>query len=428
MRFLKLKEKIIRNRPELIFSLFISFFLIIAGYFANNWPLFTGEDLDSYAMGAYSKHVLSRGNDGVKFDSVVFINTAFDKDLADVYDDDDINNSYLGNTDITNRKTLLRFLEMLDSVDYKYLIIDIRFAKGLCSKDPNIDRMLFDRIYQMDKCIVAADKRTELIEDSLDSKSGLTNYWSTITSTNFVRYQYFEDKEYLPLRVYNDLMNRGSLSTIKHWHPFGTDGIGRYFGIFWQGGHLCQNSIFLQFEFADRNGKLLFDEDAHFGCLLYQDRYLEMGKRYANVKDSIKDERINGMKSYFKDKYIIIGNTKEDIHDTYAGPQPGPVILFNAIHALEHNKHIVYYWQLILLFILYFSINFCILKDISITSLFKIEEPITKFLVGFLTFSSVIFIFHFLEWIFGFSSYSFLIPIIVFSVIKFVKGHFYTIS
>ena len=58
-----------------------------------------------------------------------FINISHDRQLVSI----DPRDSTAGNIDITDRAKLLAFLQMLerDNVPYKYILLDIRFEKGL---------------------------------------------------------------------------------------------------------------------------------------------------------------------------------------------------------------------------------------------------------------------------------------------------------
>ena len=55
--------------------------------------------------------------------------------------------------------------------------------------------------------------------------------------------------------------------------------------------------------------------------------------------------------SYLKNRYVLIGDFENDIHNTYLNKQPGTLILFNAYWHLHHNRQILSVWYLIILYI-----------------------------------------------------------------------------
>ena len=87
------------HRQGLIFSLISSVLLIIATYFTNKFPLFTGENLNQFFFTEYSNTIL--GNQKIEtYDDVIFINTSYDGNLVPAYED----NYVVGNSKITDRK------------------------------------------------------------------------------------------------------------------------------------------------------------------------------------------------------------------------------------------------------------------------------------------------------------------------------------
>ena len=66
-------------------SLAISIALIIIGYFSNNWPLFTGENLSLYTRMEFIRNLFDSKEDD--FSGAFFVNTSMDKQLIDVYED-----------------------------------------------------------------------------------------------------------------------------------------------------------------------------------------------------------------------------------------------------------------------------------------------------------------------------------------------------
>ncbi|MFY8026132.1 MAG: hypothetical protein ACOVNO_12305 [Sediminibacterium sp.] len=59
---------------------------------------------------------------------------------------------------------------------------------------------------------------------------------------------------------------------------------------------------------------------------------------------------------YLQNKYILIGDFENDVHDTYLNAQPGLLILFNAYLHIEHERHILSIWYLLLLYLLIYLV------------------------------------------------------------------------
>lgn len=60
---------------------------------------------------------------------------------------------------------------------------------------------------------------------------------------------------------------------------------------------------------------------------------------------------------YLKNRYILVGDFKQDLHDTYLNTQPGSLILFNAFWQLQAQRQIVSIWYLVVLYLfIYFLV------------------------------------------------------------------------
>ena len=108
-------------------------------------------------------------------DSLLFVNVCYDKQLTDVYDEDGFK---LGNIDITNRQSLLRFLDILSQRDdYKFIVLDVFFEDGLQTKS---DSLLFARIASMERIVVPAMRSSELaFKEVLGEKAYISDYTTT---------------------------------------------------------------------------------------------------------------------------------------------------------------------------------------------------------------------------------------------------------
>lgn len=411
------KMKIINRKyinRKLITSILISAFLCLFGYFSNNWPLFTGENLVLHSTIDYLQHKISifANDEKVK---ALFVNTSFDKQLIEVYEDP---SNPLGNTEITDRKKLLRFLKLLSNTDYGFVVLDIRFDESLLDKEhPELDKELFSYIKSMPRCIVATHKDMKIIGD-LQAKSALADYKSTITSTNFVRYEYFDSIPTIPLYIYNEQQKSKGLDTICYRHE-------KFINFYHEGNALCQNSVFLEFScegFGELSGTKSFT-----GSLrnIQEYNYRNLGQHYVNREDSI--EALNFLKADLNklgdNAIVFVGNMTEDLHDTYAGLQPGMVILNNAIDALSKGRHYVYASHQAIMFIVYLMLSLCILykKGISdlLPALWRKKHAFLSFMLQMLSLTSVLFIVELSEIKMFHTTTNFFFTLLFFAIMKF---------
>lgn len=426
------KDKITQYKREIFYSMFISLFLLFAGYFSNNLPLFTGENLKMYArMESLNKWL---GIEEEECDSVMYINTCFDKELIPAIKQYDVNSQIdtLGNIGITSRQDLYQFLNLLKDVNYKYLIIDLTFSKDLHSNNQvfneltgdstNIDILLFDLIKKMKRVVIARPLKEDLLDKELEPISANAYYYSTATETNFVRYHYFDDIPSIPLTVYNNLRAEHKLTTIKCQYPFGCKSLS-FFSWYNQGWDLCYNSLFLDFRILDEEGLHIGENFNTKNGFTIINEIPDIGRNIVDKLNSSRKDTQEWLKDYCKDKYVIVGNMYEDLHDTYAGPQQGPVILYKAIKALENEVHIVSLWQMLILFIIYFFIALFILARKSIYNwipfVSKTKYGLLHFVLDVFSFTAVFFIYHFIEYMTHRVSFSFIIPVIIFTALKF---------
>ena len=312
-----------RKKVALLVSLCNVFVLSILSYILNNQPLFTGEDLNSFAWMEILKERLGM-EDSVRKDNALFVNVAYDKQLIDLSDEYGMP---IGNTDITDRTKLLYFLQMLDSTkQYAYVFLDVRFEKG-CEM-PEVDSLLFSTIGKMKNVVVASHADIEQADGLPNEKTAISDYDATIIATNFLRYRYsFGNKQSMALYAYHELKGN---EIKRHGHL-----------VYTCDNRLCHNSLFVNFpiedfrEYDNNNDKAYYN----LGC------------------DLIENYSYDDIGTLTKGKYIVIGDMIEDMHDTYSGPTPGSVITFYAFRALMDGKHFVKIWLVLLMTMVYFTIS-----------------------------------------------------------------------
>lgn len=349
--------------------------------------MFTGEDLNHYAWMEVLKSKLEIEKQVDKGD-VLFVNVAYDKQLIEVSDEFGMPK---GNADITDRTKLLSLLQMLHATNkYTYIFLDIRFEKGFVA--PEVDSLLFSEILSMRNVVVAAHTDVDIADSSLVKKSAISDYDATIVATNFVRYRYsYDGKPSMPLYAYRELEGK---TINKHGFIYTCD------------GRLCYNSLFVDFPIEK------FDEFDEKGQKVYYNLGSDLLDNYS--------EKDFGVLT--KGKYIVIGDMIEDLHDTYSGLKPGSVITFYAFKALMNEKHIVRFWLVFLMAMVFFAISFSLFSHQSIIGRIpfvrKSKSRILHFtasLIGYTLLLSVVVIVLDLFW--GVST-SILLPSIYFAIQK----------
>ena len=296
-------------------------FLTFCSYVWNNLPLYTGEDITQLSHIQWFWEVVGGRTVDEELDSALFINVSYDKQLVEHRDAD---GESLGKTDVTDRTKLLELLRMAEEADnYKYLILDVRFEKNNYQSS---DLALFKQLKGMKRVVTATHRDITTPAEFPSSKSALADYYSTITATNFERYEYVGGgKPSVPLFAYKEMTGKDMEET----------------GCFvTSDGKLCQKSLFLKFP------------SVHFDKVMANgdQRYYELGRDMLGDLQEDFAEMADG-------KVIVVGNFVEDMHDTYIGMKPGPYILYKALRALERGDHLVNWWHQLMWGLIYFLIS-----------------------------------------------------------------------
>ena len=330
-RFIEYKEFVKQRKKALIVSLINVVVLLLLSYFISNQALFTGEDLNQYAWMEWVKNKLGLSREIEENKDVVFVNVAYDKQLIDRHDNYGMS---VGNVDITDRRKIYAFLEILQRTDvYKYIFMDVRFEKGFDSPE---DSVLFYQIKKMRNIVVANHSDIEILDSTILEKLALNDYYATITGTNFTRYEYLKDGQTtIPLFAYNELTGNS---------------FNRHFLFYTCNNRLCYKSLFINSPIEDWSE---FNE--------------QQTKMYYNLgSDLLENYSDKDIALLTKGKYVVIGDMVEDIHDTYSGVKPGSVITYYAFTALMNGEHFVRYGLLVFLGLVYFVISLGLFESNSI--------------------------------------------------------------
>ena len=325
------KEFVKQRKTAIVISLCNVAILLLLSYLINNQAIFTGEDLNQYAWMEWIKDKCGLSKEIQEKKDAVFINVAYDKQLVERHDEYGMT---VGNVDITDRAKLHSFLETLQKTNtYKYIFMDIRFEKGF---DSPIDSALFSQIKNMRNIVIANHEDIKLLDPSLSTKTALNDYRTTIIESNFVRYEYVKHGQIsVPLFAYRELTGNN---------------IDKHFLFYTCDHRLCYKSLFINSPVEDWSE--FNDQDIKM--------YYNLGN---DLLDNYSDKDIALLT---KNKYVVIGDMVEDMHDTYSGSKPGSVITYYAFLALLNGEHFVRYSLLFFLGLLYFVISISLFESSSI--------------------------------------------------------------
>ena len=388
MRLKELLHKVRKHCKDGLFSVFIAILLSLLCYFLNNCPYPYWDSLNEFSWLEYIlSNTVSEKNDR---NDAFFINVSYDRQVVDyTYS----NGALQGTIDITNRETLLKFLKIAEKTNtYKYIFLDIRFEKGIETK---VDSALFAQIGKMRDISYSSHSDILNNDKAIPSKSAINDYYTTITSTNFTRYQYLQGgKESAPLRIYTavDSVNNKS---IKRWGPF-----------YYSDEKLCQNSPFMRIPEDFWNGH---EEKGH-------QNYYDLGPLLLSVYDD-EDWRIE-----MKDRIVFVGNYVDDLHDTYAGLQPGSYLIYLAYKGLCKGKHFVSWGFIFLISIVYVILSLFILNRRTIWEFIpfirNIKTKFIMFIMNLLGFSALLSVLTIVFYILFNTTYNIFFPSLVFSILS----------
>lgn len=377
------------HKLSYIASAIIAAVICFLCYLLNNCPYPYWDSLNKYCWLEYfiSEYFPEENN----ADDAFFINVSYDKQLVNyVYD----NGNLIGKKDITNRATLLKFLQIAKKTNtYKYIFLDIRFEKGTSAPE---DSLLFSTLASMRDVVYSKHSDIENLELANTSKAAFNDYFTTIVTTNFTRYQFLQNgKESVPLKIFLDTNPNHSTITQTGLCYFAD-------------GKLCQNSPFV------RIGKDFKAIPTNIGEMPYYD----LGPLLLDIYDDT-DWAIE-----MKDKIVIVGDFVNDMHDTYRGLQPGPYLVYLAYKELANGKHYVSWQFIFFTYFLYFVISLFILNGLSLTRLFSfLKSRFLIFVANTLGYGAILTLCSIILYIVFKTTFNIFFPSLVFSILSLVMSY-----
>lgn len=372
---------------RLLISAVVALLLVVADYGVQNisFPLF-----DDVSLLAWIDQVVGSNKDYFDEEDVTYVNVGKDKALVPMVDEW---GDTIGNDVITDRETLLRFLDLATKSDYRYIFMDVRFEEGFAT---SVDSALFGQIEQMPNVIVATHREVNgyaIADSALLPKAANADYRSTIFS-GFSRYEFLQGgRRSVALRMLYDI---DSHDISKHWYGYVCDD-----------GSLCYNlkCIPLPNNLFSSNAVLLRDN-----TIGEEMRYPYLGSMILNSQRYSEDEVIQNL---LNDKIVIVGDYDNDLHETYVGELPGPVISFAAYKFLRAGLHKVSVLYVIFLFVFFFLISLTILSIRHVANIFT-KGTFWNFILSFLGIGALFFVVKIILYKFFLLSMIMVVPTVIF--------------
>ena len=313
------------KRKEIYWILINIVVLLFGNYLLNNCALpFTG--LESTIIKHYESFKSNRfphTNKTNWVDSIYLINTCYDLELIDLYEE-----SFFckGKIAITNRKDLYLFLKKAHELDnYRYILLDLEIDEIESTYNDSIKTLIME---MRDLCIPRSQNFSGY-DKRLDSNAGWVDYATIPGETGFVKYELFSDgKVSLPLKMYNDLYKHNAFCKLGP--------------LYFDNYALSQKTIVPNF-----NVKFLSSNSVNGKISTTDYEYHNLGTDIIdgnNVADI--DNRIVVLGDFF---------SAYDLRDTYVGKMPGAIINLNTFINLAEGKHKIQ-WGIVLLITIVYSI------------------------------------------------------------------------
>lgn len=304
---------------------------VVGEYFLSN----TSVPLFSNSTSLWLPAMLTQRDAQVP-DEVVMFDMSYDKELAPVVDM--VFGDTVGSRVVTSRPRLLQMLEELNGASYRYLFIDVRFESA---DRTDCDSALFAALRKTPRMSVSTHRSGsgyEIADTALLQCAGYSDY----------RHIYFDGfSHYELLQDGNPSVAARMYECLDGVHLKSLGGV-----LYTSDGRLCYNNVFLPLTdigFGHERG----GEEPSEG-MVEQSR-LTLGHQ---VLDMMLPEEIHALVS---DKIVLVGDFENDVHDTYVGEVPGPVLAYAAYKELHAGHHLVSWGYLLSLFAIYTLIGFCMM-------------------------------------------------------------------
>lgn len=335
---MKRREILLKNVRRLSACVLIAVVLVVVEYLLGNLSVPVYDDTDTLKT-LHTFRQFFHSNEDLDYYPV---NVALDTELVPVVDTD--SGFEMGELPVTSRDKLTKILSLAGKA--RCVFMDIRITDGLPAPG---DSALFSQILKMDNVIIPMHEDDDYgtLPKRLLSKAAYADYRIRV-GRNFSRYELLQSRgKSVAERMY-EMMDSDSVVA---------EGIGYY-----DRGRLCLNSFFVRFPV---NASL----HDNIGDAI---RYPYLGSQLLAIPDSLLTEMM-------ADKVVLIGDFDNDVHDTYVGGVPGPLVSYYAYKGLQRGDHIVKLFPTLLLVVIYTLILMTLFWPISVPARIQ-KHPVLRWL------------------------------------------------
>jgi len=329
--------------------------MLILSFWMMSWPYVNGDEQLLIEYGSKIKSVFLGIDKKPNRDEFIFINVAYDKQLVDK---EDSLGFPIGKQDITNRKLLAQFLEILASQpsNQKFIIFDIfleqHFDPDPCTGDTlSPDLGLQNALNKIHNIVLSyhIDGDNKIIYPAFQGHRGIASY--AAVDDLFLKFEL----------VLQDSLKSVPLLMYEYLHQTKLDQSG---WIYMLNNQWIMNSIIPEFKI--RQYDLFYTSP--------EDRYKVDNLSTMLSGIMTKEDILN----YVKDRIIVMGDFEDrDIHETIYGDMGGPLILLNTYLSLVDGDNHLSGWFIAFIWLMFLFISFLLVVDLTQIKLKK--QP---FLVG----------------------------------------------
>jgi hypothetical protein len=294
-------------------------------------------------------------------DEYAFINTSYDLQLIDRYDEFGFP---IGNQVITDREKLALFLDIIGkgAAKPKYVICDVHFVDSTYA-----DQQLHEALQQLDNVIIsshlndAGQVETPIFDDI---NRGLSDYVIGNIFDGVYKYQLiYQDSLHLtPLKVYEDISGEKA------------EMVGPLVKI---GDRYTLNNFIMNYRLLQKD---IVDLEAGFNPV-------SLGELLFLEDKDIQD--------FTAGKIVVIGDFFEnDTHETLFEITAGPLIILNAFLTIREGDTIVNIWFFLLLFAVYLYLSYMVFVEGDYMEQKIVQKfgtiAIAKYLAGFASYITIL--------------------------------------
>ncbi len=326
-------------------SLLNAFFMVWLTFFLLSLPQSLPDEYFLVQSSGVLKRMILQWEDKLDTSRYLFVNVCWDKALIPRFDPQ-IPEYPIGNEPITDRQKLVELLALLkQSPTYQALLFDINF-KGKTEHDS----LLASHINSMPRMTVSYHRddtdKPDYPDIPIKNKCGLSDI-EKVWDLSF-KYKIY----------YNDSLKTTALNLFEELYP--NKKYKKASNFFYLGkinNDWVLNSFILDYRlraFHYNNNK----------C-----PKLILGEWLTLAKDTT-GKATEDFKKLVKNRIIVVGDFEDrDIHETIYGKIPGPLILVNALLALEAGDNLINFQFLFYLALMYFIISY-----ISFSNTFSLRQ------------------------------------------------------